>query len=126
MLPLILKNWFLFCYNIHHHSATSSMKCNLHKKSFRTYNSGNFSFTVSAIDSWVKMQDQMGEIALKDLRPSKIKWLLNGYCTDLLFFTEFLLLLCEYTIMSIVLFHLYNPVFLNHTKASRKLNIYDE
>ena len=75
MLPPIFKKWFQFCYNIHHYSTTSSVKGYLHKKSFRRNNFGKFSVTVSAIDSWNKMQDQMDEIALKDLRSSKIKWL---------------------------------------------------
>ena len=78
ILPPIFKNWFQFCYNIHHYSTTFSIKGHLHKKSFRTNNFGKFSVTVSAIDSWNKIQDQMGEIALKDLRPSKIKWLLTN------------------------------------------------
>ena len=78
MLLPIFKNWFQFCYNIHHYSTTFSIKGHLHKKSFRTNNFGKFSVTVSAIDSWNKIQDQMGEIALKDLRPSKIKWLLTN------------------------------------------------
>ena len=54
------------------------MKSHLHKKSFKTSNFGKFSVTVSATDSWNKMKDQMGEIALKDFRPSKIKWLLTN------------------------------------------------
>ena len=33
------------------------MKGHLHKKSFRTNKFGKFSVTVSAIDSWNKMQD---------------------------------------------------------------------
>ena len=78
ILPPIFKNWFQFCYNIHHYSTTFSIKGHLLKKSFRTNNFGKFSVTVSAIDSWNKIQDQMGEIALKDLRPSKIKWLLTS------------------------------------------------
>ena len=77
MLPPLFKNWFQFCYNIHHYSTTSSMRGHLHKKSFRTNNFGKFSVTVSANDSWNKMQDQMSEIALNDLRPSKIKQLLT-------------------------------------------------
>ena len=64
-------------YNIHHYSTTSSTKGHLHKKSFRTNNFEKVSVTVSATDSWNKIQDQIGEIALtlalKDLRPSKIK-----------------------------------------------------
>ena len=54
------------------------MKGHLHRKSFRTNNFEKFYVTVIAIDSWNKMQGCMGEIALKDLRPSKIKWLLTG------------------------------------------------
>ena len=57
MLPLIIKNWFQFCYNINHYSTTSSMKGYLHKKSFRTNNFGKFSVTVIAIDSLNKIQD---------------------------------------------------------------------
>ena len=80
MLPPIFKNWFQFCYNIHHYSTTSSMKGHLHKKFFRTNNFGKFSVTVTvicAIDSWNKRQDHIGEITLNDLGPSKIKWLLT-------------------------------------------------
>ena len=78
MLPPFFKNWFQFCYNIHHYGTTFSIKDHLHKKSFRKNNFGKFSVTVSAINSWNKIQDQMGEIALKDLRPSKIKWLFTN------------------------------------------------
>ena len=53
------------------------MKGHLHQKSFRTNGFGRFSAILSAIDSWNEMQNQMGEIALKDLTPSKIKWLLT-------------------------------------------------
>ena len=73
MLSSIFKNWFQFSYKIHHYSTTSSMKDHLHKKSFRMDNSKKICVNVSAIDSWNKMQDQMGEIALKDLRPNEIK-----------------------------------------------------
>ena len=49
---------------------------------------------VSAITSYNKMQDQIVEMTLKDLRPSKIKWLLtdkfmNGYWPDLPFLLNF-------------------------------------
>ena len=60
-LPPIFKNRFQSCYNIHHYSTTSSVKDHLHKKSFRVNNVGKFSVTISAIDSWNKMQDQMGK-----------------------------------------------------------------
>ena len=51
------------------------MKEHLHKKFFRT-NFVKFSITVSAIDSWNKIQSQMCDIALKEIEPSQIKWLL--------------------------------------------------
>ena len=86
MLPPIFKNWFQFCYNIHHYSTTFSIKGHLHKKSFRMNNFGKFSVIVSTIDSWNKIQDQMGEIALKYLRPSKIKWLLTKWLLTYLYF----------------------------------------
>ena len=46
------------------------MTGHLHKKSFRTINLGKFPVVVNVIESWNKMQDQMGEISLKNLRPS--------------------------------------------------------
>ena len=61
ILPPIFKNCFQFCYNIPQHSTTSSMKGYLHKNSFRTNSFGKFSITASAIDSWNKIQVQMGE-----------------------------------------------------------------
>ena len=81
MLPPVFKYWFQFYYNIHHCSTTSSMKGHLHKKSFRMNNFREFSVTVRGIDSWNKMQGQMGEIASKNLRTSKTEWLL----TDIFF-----------------------------------------
>ena len=78
MFPPVFKNWFQFCYNIHDHSTTFTIKGHHHKKSFGSNNFGKFLVTVSTIDSWNKTQDQMGEIALKDFRPSKIKWLFTN------------------------------------------------
>ena len=48
------------------------MKDPCHKTSFRMNNFGKFPVTVNTIDSWNKMQDQIGEITLKDFRPNKI------------------------------------------------------
>ena len=98
---LSLKNWFQFCYNIHNYSTTFSIKGHLHKKIFRANNFEKFSVTVSAIDSWNKIQDQSGEKALKDLRPGKIKWLLTNkfiksYWLIYFSFYQILFILCEY------------------------------
>ena len=70
MLPLIFENWFQFYYNIHHESITCTIKGHLHIKSLRANNFGKFSVTVNTIHSLNKMQDQMGEIAVKDIRSS--------------------------------------------------------
>ena len=86
------------------------MKGHLHKKYFRTNNFGKSSVTESAIDLWNKIQDQMGEIALKDLRPSKTKWLLiDNFIKSYLLFS-----------LNSVHYH-YHYIFLNHTIASRKI-----
>ena len=100
ILPPIFKNWFQLCYNIHHNSANFSIKGHLHKKSFSTNNFGKFSVTVRAIDSCNKIQGQMDEIVLKDLRPSKIKWLrtnkfIKSYRLIYFSFYQILFILCD-------------------------------
>ena len=66
MCPPIFKNWFQFCYNIHPYSASSIFI----KRCFRMNNFGKFSVKISVVDFCNKIQVQMGEVALKDLRPS--------------------------------------------------------
>ena len=78
MLPPIIKNWFQFCYNIHRCSKNFSIRGHLHKKSFRSNKFRKFIVTASYIDSWNEVQDQMDEIILTDLKPSKIKWLVTN------------------------------------------------
>ena len=76
MLPPIFKNWSQFWCNIHYYGVAFSIKVPLYKKTFRTNDFWKLSVTVSVIYWWNKTQDQMGEIALKNLKPSSIKWLL--------------------------------------------------
>ena len=45
------------------------------KKSYRMNDFGKFSVNISVVDSWNKIQVQVGEKTLKDLRPSKSQWL---------------------------------------------------
>ena len=84
-LSPIIKSWFQFCYNIQRYCTVFSMKSHLHKNSFRTINFGKFSVNVRTIGSWNKIQDKMGEMALKYLRPSKNKWLLTNNILTLYF-----------------------------------------
>ena len=70
----------------------------------------------------------MGEKALKDLRPSKIKWLyslINLLKPLTYIFIEFCLF---YVIiwMGIVLLYLYNPDFLNHVNVSMKWDVFSQ
>ena len=61
---------------------------------------GNSEFSVTTSDrySWNKVQGQMIEIALKDLRPSKIKWILADK-----FILKFLMyFLFEYCFLSLI------------------------
>ena len=84
ILPPIFKSWSQFCYNIHHYGTTSSMKGCIFIKNL----SGLITFKIfchcKCHDSWNKMQGQMGEKALKDLRSSKINWLLTDKFIKLL------------------------------------------
>ena len=59
-------------FNQKHIHRKSPIKRHLREKSYRTNNFGKFSMTVRTRN---KMQDQMGEITLNNLRTSK----LNGY-----------------------------------------------
>ena len=56
MLSPIFKNWFEFCYYVHHYSRYSLENVNIFKKNFSINNFGKFSVTISAIDSQNKMQ----------------------------------------------------------------------
>ena len=66
----ILKNWFLFCYNIHHYNF------------FYEWPSSETSFLYHCKCHWFmnKLLDHMGDIALKDLKPRQVLFF-KGSCT---------------------------------------------
>ena len=72
MLPPILKTGFSSA-KILTTIVQLSLKKSIFIKTITTNNFRKLSITVSVIDSWDKSKDQMGEIALKDLRPNCIK-----------------------------------------------------
>ena len=59
MLPPTFKYWFQFCYNIHQYSPLPIYIKHLSGQIILQ----NF-LSLSAVDSWNKMQDQMREAAL--------------------------------------------------------------
>ena len=82
ILPSICNNWFKFCCEIPNYKTSSTSKDHLYKRSYRTNAYGKFSVKISAIESWNKVQDQMGEISLKLLSPGEIKTLLKEKYID--------------------------------------------
>ena len=46
---------------------------------YKTDKYGKYSITVSAVESWNKIQKQLKSILLKDLSPNKIKTLVTNF-----------------------------------------------
>ena len=51
---------------------------NLTKIFYKKNKYGNYSITVSAVDSWNKIQKQLKNILLKDLSPNKTKTVVSN------------------------------------------------
>ena len=59
--------------------TSSSMQGNLIKLFYKTKRYGKYSVTVSAVESWNKIQKQLKNILLKDLSPNKIKTIVSNF-----------------------------------------------
>ena len=55
------------------------MQGNLIKLFYKTKRYGKYSVTVSAVESWNKIQKQLKNILLKDLSPNKIKTIVSNF-----------------------------------------------
>ena len=71
--PSIFNTWFSFSSDQHNYETSSSTQGNLMKLFYKTNRYGKYSITVSAVESWNKIQKQLKSILLKDLSPNKIK-----------------------------------------------------
>ena len=71
--PSVFNTWFSFSSDQHNYETSSSTQGNLIKLFYKTKRYGKYSITVSAVESWNKIQKQLKYLLLRDLSPNKIK-----------------------------------------------------
>ena len=71
--PSVFNTWFSFSSDQHNYETSSSTQGNLIKPFYKTKRYGKYSITVSAVESWNKIQKQLKDLLLRDLSPNKIK-----------------------------------------------------
>ena len=77
ILPLIFKNCFIFCSEIHNYDTVSSSTDNFIKPSSRIDSSGKKYIIENAINFRNKTQNMLGDQSLKSLHPTIIKSILT-------------------------------------------------
>ena len=65
--------------NQHNYETSCSTQGNLMKLFYKTDRYGKYSITVSAVESWNKIQKQLKSILLKDISPNKIKTVVTNF-----------------------------------------------
>ena len=78
LTPPIFSTWFSFSSD--QHETSSSTQGNLTKLFYKTNRYGKYSITVSAVESWNKIQKQLKDMLLKDLSPRIIKTIVSNFC----------------------------------------------
>ena len=73
------NTWFSFFSDQHNYESLSFTQGNLMKLFYKTNRYGKYSITVSAVESWNKIQKQLKSILLKDLCPNKIKTVVTNF-----------------------------------------------
>ena len=61
------------------YETPSSTQYNLIKRFYKTKRYGKYSITVSAVESWNKIQKQLKDVLLKQLSPNKIKTIVSDF-----------------------------------------------
>ena len=77
--PSIFNTWFSFSSDQHNYETSSSTKGNVTKLFYKTNRYGKHSITISAVESWDKIQKQLKNMLLKDLSPNKIKTVVTNF-----------------------------------------------
>ena len=77
--PSIFNTWFSFSSDQHNYETSSSTQGNLTKLFYKTNRYGKYSITVSAVESWNKIQKQQKYMLLKDLSSRKIKAIVSNF-----------------------------------------------
>ena len=76
---VIFSTWFSFSSDQLNYETSSSTQGNLIKLFYKTNRYGKYSITVSAVESWNKIQKQLKDMLLKDLSPNKIKAIASDF-----------------------------------------------
>ena len=79
LTPSVFRTWFSFSSDQHNYETSSSTQGNLTKLFYKTNRYGKYSITVSAVESWNKIQKQLKDMLLKDLSPRKIKTIVSNF-----------------------------------------------
>ena len=79
LTPLVFSTWFSFFSDQHNYETSSSTQGNRTKLFYKTNRYGKYSITVSAVESWNKIQKQLKDMQLKDLFPRKIKAIASNF-----------------------------------------------
>ena len=77
--PSIFNKWFSFSSDQHNYETSSSTQSNLMKLFYKTNKYEKYLITISAIESWNKIQKQLKNMLLKDLSPNKIKTVVTNF-----------------------------------------------
>ena len=72
LLPSVFNTWFTF-------SSDQHLRKILIKCFYKTKRYGKYSITVSAVESWNKIQKQLKDVLLKQLSPNKIKTIVSDF-----------------------------------------------
>ena len=72
-------HYFGFSSDQHNSETSSSTQGNLIKLFYKTKRYGKYSITLSAVESWNKIQKQLKNMLLKDLSPNKIKLIASDF-----------------------------------------------
>ena len=75
----VFSPWFSFPLEQHNNEASSSIQGNLTKLFYKINRYGKYSITVSAVESWNKIQKQQKYMLLKDLSSRKIKAIVSNF-----------------------------------------------
>ena len=76
---VIFNTWFSFSSDQLNYETSSSTQDNLINFFYKTDRYGKYSVTVSAVESWNKIQKQLKDMLLKDLSPNKIKAIVSDF-----------------------------------------------
>ena len=79
LTPSVFSTWFSFSSDQHNYETLSSTQGNLTKLFDKTNRYGKYSITVSAVESWNKIQKKLKDMLLKDLFPGKIKIIFSNF-----------------------------------------------